>query len=212
MDKTSIKRIIEVELLTELAEKSGRRLVPVAVSGRHIHLSREHVEILFGKDYQLQMLRPLAQPGQYACKETLTIRTQKGTLEKVRVLGPERPDTQVEISVSDAYKMGIKPMLKMSGEVAGTPGCTLVSQSAVAEISCGVMIAKRHLHISTQQAKIYKLTDGQNIRLKYDGQRATIFDEVVVRVGDGHDLEIHIDTDEANSAMVSGSSYGEILE
>ncbi len=212
MDNTTIKKMIEVEILMALAEKSGRRLVPVAVSGRHVHLSREHVEQLFGKGYELQMLKPLSQPGQFACKETVTIKTHKGMLEKVRVLGPERPDTQVEISVSDAYKIGIKPVIKMSGDVEGTPGCTLISQNASVDISCGVMIAKRHLHISKQQAQTYKLSDGQTIKLKYDGARAMIFDEVAVRVGDGHELEIHMDTDEANSAMVSGAAYGEILE
>ncbi len=212
MENSVIRKIIETEILTTLAQKSGKKIVPLAVSARHVHLSRAHVEQLFGKGYELQVLRPLSQPGQFACKETVALKTAKGVFEKVRVLGPERPDTQVEISVTDAYKLGINPVVKMSGEVAGTPGCTLVSQTASVELAQGVMIAKRHLHISDEQAEKYSLRDGQIVKLKCTGERTTIFDDVVVRSGSGHDLEIHLDTDEANSAMIKTADYGEILE
>ncbi len=212
MDRNSLKRLIEIEILTTLAEKTSRKKVPLAVSGRHVHLSREHVEQLFGKDYRLQMLKPLSQPNQYACKEVVTIKTKKGELEKVRVLGPERPDTQVEISMTDAFKIGVTPMIRMSGDVVGTPGVTLVSQTASVNLNQGVIIAKRHLHISNEQAKNYGLRDGQTIKVKYDGQRATIFDEVVVRSGNGHELEVHIDTDEANAALIKNGDYGEVID
>ncbi|MDR0889026.1 MAG: phosphate propanoyltransferase [Oscillospiraceae bacterium] len=185
--------------------------VPVATSARHVHLCREDVQKLFGAGYALQVFRPLNQPGQYACVEQVDIRGPKGTLEKVRVLGPARKATQVEVALTDSFKLGIQVPVRMSGETAGTPGCTLVGPAGEAAISEGVIAAARHLHLSAQQAAQFGLRDKQVVRLQAQGARAVVFENVVVRSGDGHDMEVHIDTDEANAIAMIGQPMMEVI-
>lgn len=211
MEKSEIRKLIEMEVLRSLAQKAGKKVVPVAVSNRHVHLSRAHVEALFGEGYSLTPLKPLSQPGQFACQETITIHGKKGSIEGVRVLGPERPDTQIEISVTDSFKLGVPVVVHMSGEVEGTPGCRITGPKGSVELAHGLMISKRHLHISAAQAKEYGLQDGQTIQLRYGGERPVVFEEVLVRAGDGHELEVHLDMDEANAALIKNGSYMEII-
>lgn len=212
MDKGKVQRAVQLAVAESIFRKSGKIFVPVASSARHVHLCRADVEKLFGPRYQLQKFRDLSQPGQFACKEQVTIVGPKGKLERVRVLGPERKDTQVEIALTDSFALGIRPPVRMSGKVAGSPGCTLVGPAGQAEIAQGVIVAARHMHISPEQAKFYGLQDGQVVRLRSEGERAVVFENVVVRAGNGHDFEVHLDTDEANALAMTGSPMMEVLK
>ena len=211
MDKGAVQRSVQLAVAEALFRKTGRIFVPVASSARHIHLCRADVEKLFGKGYQLQKFRDLSQPGQFACKEQLTVVGPKGQLQKVRVLGPERKATQVEIAFTDSFALGIRPPVRMSGKTAGTPGCKLIGPAGEAEISEGVIVAARHLHLSAAQAAMFGLKDGQSVSLRSEGERAVVFENVIVRAGNGHDMEVHIDTDEANSAAMAGSTMMEVI-
>ena len=199
-------------MLKALSEKTGRRYVPAAASNRHVHLCRKDIDTLFGEGYELTPVKPLSQPGQFACKETLALVGPKGRIEKIRVLGPARKDTQVEISITDSFKLGIKPVIRMSGDVLGTPGGTLVSGRASVELCCGVMVSARHLHLSGQQAKELGLRDGQTVSLRSQGERAVVFENVLVRSGDAHEMEVHLDVDEANAAGLKNGDILEIIE
>ena len=196
-------------VLTELA-RAGERFVPVSSSNRHIHLSSADVDRLFGAGYQLTKMRDLAQPGQYACNESVTLETDKGSLS-LRVVGPTRKETQIELSYTDCYKMGIKPVLRMSGDTVGTPGCTLVNGVNRITIQSGVIVAARHLHMSTAEAEGFGLKDGDTVALQVEGARATILEKLIVRSGDAHSLEAHIDKDEANACGITDGQLCRIL-
>lgn len=190
--------------------ESGQGLfVPAAVSGRHVHLCAADIETLFGKGHKLVKMRDLVQPDQYACEEKVTLACQKGRIENIRVLGPARPQTQVEISLTDCYKVGVKPVVRMSGDLGGTPGGKLIGPAGEGTLQSGVIVSARHLHISAAQAALYGLSDGDVVSVKKGGERETTFGNVLVRAGDAHELELHIDTDEANAA---GLLCGELLE
>ena len=211
MDKGQVQRAVQLAVAEATYRKSGKIFVPVASSARHIHLCRADVEKLFGAGYQLQKFKDLSQPGQYACKEQVTVVGPKGKIERVRVLGPERPETQIEIALTDSFALGIRPPVRMSGKIAGTPGCKLIGPNGEAEVAQGVIVAARHLHISPAQAEMFGLKDGQIVSVKSTGERAVVFENVVVRAGKGHDLEVHIDTDEANALAMTGSPMMEVL-
>ena len=211
MDKGAVQRSVQLAVSESLFRKTGRSFVPVASSARHVHLCRADVERLFGAGYRLQRLKDLSQPGQFACKEQVTVVGPRGQLERVRVLGPERKATQVEVSLTDTFGLGIKAPVRMSGKTQGTPGCKLVGPAGSIELSEGVIVAARHLHLSAAQAALFGLKDGQTVRLRAEGERATVLENVIVRAGDGHDMEVHIDTDEANAIAMAGSTMMEIL-
>ncbi len=187
--------------------------VLVETSARHIHLTAEAVEILYGKGAELTVKKELSQPGQFATgNDKITLVGPKGTLA-VSVLGPVRKANQVELSYTDARTLGLKGVpVRESGDIAGTPGLKLVGPAGEIEITEGVIIAKRHIHLHTNDAKAYGLTDKQivQVRVNTDG-RALIFDDVVCRVSDNFALAMHIDTDECNAAGAFGEVYGEIL-
>lgn len=192
-----------------LMENGQGRYVPAAVSGRHVHLCRADADALFGAGHTLTRMKDLVQPGQYACEERVTLAGPKGRIEGLRVLGPARPDTQVEISQTDSYRVGIPPAVRMSGHIAGTPGCTLIGPKGEVRLDRGVIVAARHLHISAAQAAAYGVANGQVVSVRKSGDREVVFGNVAVRAGEGHELEMHIDTDEANAA---GLTCGELLE
>ena len=203
-----VKRYIVVSLAKELA-RQHQYYVPAAASSRHVHLSADVMEALFGKGYSLKTLRPLSQPEQTACEETVTIIGPKGQIKGVRVLGPVRSQTQVEISMTDTYRLGIEPAVRMSGDVVGSPGCTLAGPAGQVSITEGVIVAARHLHISPGEADIFGLTDGDIVAASKQGERETVFGNILVRAGEAHALELHLDIDEANAA---GIKNGDLLE
>ena len=211
MDKAKIQRAVQLAVAESVYRKEGKIFVPVAASARHVHLCRADVEKLFGPGYQLQKFKDLVQPGQYACKEQVTVVGPRGQIERVRVLGPERKDTQVELAVTDSFQLGIKLPIRMSGKTSGTPGCKLVGPAGTAEIPEGAIAAARHLHASKAQAEFFGLKDGQVVSLRSGGERSVVFENVVVRAGDGHELEVHLDTDESNAAAMAGSPLMEVI-
>lgn len=184
----------------------------VETSARHIHVSKEVLETLFGKDAVLTKKKDLSQPGQFACAEKVTVVGPKGEMA-MSILGPERPDTQVEVSLTDARKLGIAAPVRESGDIAGTPGCKLVGPAGECEIECGVIAAKRHIHLDTATANEAGLNDKQIVSVKVGtpGQRSLTFDDVVVRVSDSYAPAMHIDTDESNAAGLAGTVDGEII-
>lgn len=211
MQKAELQRLIIKTAVKRCVDETGKKYVPVAASNRHVHLSRKDVEILFGAGYELKQMRPLSQPGQFACEEKLILVGPKGTISGIRVLGPERSETQVEISVTDSFKLGIKPVIRMSGDLAGSPGGKLVGPKGAVELQQGVIVAARHLHLSEEQAGWYGLKDGDSVKLKKEGERSVTLHNVIVRCGKGHDLEVHIDTDEANAALIKNGDLLEIV-
>ena len=183
----------------------------VEVSARHIHLSDADLAVLFGEGHALTCKKELSQPGQYACEEKVTVKGPRGEL-KMSVLGPTRKATQVELSLTDARTIGVAAMIRESGDTAGTNGCTLVGPCGTVELTEGVIAAKRHIHMTTKDAEYYGLTNGQIVEVKVETNgRTTTFGDTVVRVSDSYALAMHIDTDEANAAAISGSVQGEIL-
>jgi len=203
-----VRRHIAVALAKELA-RQYQYYIPAAASSRHVHLSQDVLEALFGKGYTLKTLRPLSQPDQVACEETVTILGPKGQIKGVRVLGPERPATQVEVSLTDTYRLGIEPVVRMSGDIEGTPGCTLIGPAGQATLPQGVIVAARHLHISPKEADIFGLKDKDIVAARKQGEREAVFGNILVRAGEAHALELHLDIDEANAA---GIKNGDLLE
>ncbi len=186
--------------------------IPVGVSNRHVHLSQEDLDTLFGRGYELTNMKELSQPGQYACKETVTVCGPKGAIEKVRILGPVRKQTQVEILAADSFKLGKKTEPKMSGELAGTPGITLVGPKGSVEIKEGLIIAQRHIHMSPSDALKFGVQDGQTVSIRTEGIRGGVFDHVAIRVTDTSSLECHLDTEEANAMGLGGSASVTIVK
>lgn len=189
----------------------SKEKVLVEVSARHAHLSEADLETLFGKGYKLTPKKDLSQPGQFACEEKVTIKGTRGEL-KMSVLGPTRKATQIELSLTDARTVGVKALIRESGDIAGTSGIIVAGPCGEIEIKEGVIAAKRHIHMTTKDAEYYGVTNGQivSVKVETDG-RTTTFGDTVVRVSDSYALAMHIDTDEANAAAVSGSAMGEII-
>ena len=186
--------------------------VLVETSARHIHLSREAVEVLFGKDYQLTKKKDLSQPGQFACAEKLEVVGPKGKL-KASILGPERPASQVELSLTDARSIGVSAPIRESGDIAGTCGCKLVNpeNGAEYELAEGVIAAKRHIHLTPEAAEKIGVQDKQIVSVKIESERTTVYGDVVIRVSEKFAPAMHIDTDEANAACAFGTVMGTVI-
>jgi len=186
--------------------------VIVEISARHVHLSRAHVDILFGKGYQLTFKRDLSQPGQFTCEERIRVEGEKSAFPSVIILGPERPDSQVEISLTDARTIGVNAPVRESGDVAGSGKCKLVGPSGEVELACGVMAAKRHMHVTPEDAEAFGVFDKQIISIETEETgRRLVFSDVVVRVSPKFATRVHIDTDEANAAGLTGESKGIVI-
>lgn len=187
--------------------------VPVGISNRHIHLSREHIDILFGTGYQLTPLKELSQPGQYACKEVLTIvGPSLRPIENVRVLGPERSASQVEISRTDSYTLKVKPPVRESGKIAGSASISIIGPKGIVTLKEGCIIANRHIHMSTEDGKRFGVTDNSYVTVDVDSERRTRFYDVQVRVSDKFRLEMHLDTDDANAAALKNGDKVRIVD
>ncbi|SDG44682.1 phosphate propanoyltransferase [Desulfosporosinus hippei] len=186
--------------------------IPVGISNRHIHLSQADLETLFGAGYQLTKTKDLSQPMQYACKETLIIAGPKGAIEKVRILGPARSESQVEILQADCFKLGITAPVRLSGDLQGTPGVTLIGPKGSILLTKGLVIAQRHIHMTLEDAKNFGVGDGEKVTIQIDGLRGGTYSNVVIRATNTSALEFHIDTEEANAMALTSSSRITILK
>ncbi len=187
--------------------------VPVGVSNRHIHLSTADLETLFGAGYQLTPLKDLSQPGQFACKETLTlIGPSLRAIENVRVLGPVRKASQVEISRTDSFVLKVKPPVRESGDIAGSAPVTIVGPKGVVTLKEGCIIANRHIHMSEEEGAAFGLKDGDTVTVEANGERRTTFYDVQVRVSKAFRLEMHIDTDDANAAGIGNGARVKVIK
>ncbi len=207
-------------------KKSNKWLIPVGVSNRHVHLSREDIEILFGRGYQLTVAKKLAQTGNYAARETVNIVGSKGVLERVRIVGPPREVSQVEISRTDAVKIGIDAPIRDSGELDKTPGAILIGPAGPLVLKKGVIIPRAHIHMAKQKAEFLDLNDRDKVSILIKGPKVVCYHNVLVRITDTGETEFHMDTDEANAAfvdtgdlamikhreMVVKDNYGNIVE
>ena len=187
--------------------------VLVETSARHVHVTQEVLETLFGKGYELTKKKDLSQPGQYACAERVDIVGPKKTLSGVSILGPIRPETQVELSLTDARSIGVAAPIRESGDIAGSGACKMVGPCGEVELSEGVIVAKRHIHMTTADAAAMGLTDKQVVSVKVPSNgRSLIFGDVVVRVSDKYALAMHIDTDESNAGCIAPNAKGIIIK
>lgn len=190
------------------------RRIPIEVSARHVHLSRPDIDVLFGKNYQLTVARYISEPRQFAAKETVILYTPKSSIENIRVVGPERNFTQIELSRTDCYRLGIQNVpLRASGELnlAGTPGICVRSNRGEICIRQGVIVPWRHLHLNHTEALEMNLSDGQMVKVRIGGERAMMLENVYVRVRADFRLSLHLDTDEANAAGVTTRIEAELV-
>lgn len=185
--------------------------VPVGVSARHVHVTRADLDVLYGEGYQLTVKKDLSQPGQFASNEFVDVVTEKSTFPKVRILGPERKQTQIEISLTDSLKLGIQPPVRDSGDVKGSPGVTLVGPKGKVELKEGVIAAFRHIHMTPKDAAEFGVKDKDIVKVRCGGTRGLIFENVLIRVHENFALEMHIDTDESNASMLKTGEEVEVL-
>lgn len=209
INKDIVSKIV-VEVVKKLKEYNESILI--GVSNRHVHLSQEDVEVLFGSGYKLKKMKDLYQDGYFAAEESVTITGPKGSIKNVRILGPLRKETQVEISVTDGFILGIKPPIKESGKIDGTPGITISGPKGTLIKDKGVIAALRHIHISTEYAKKNGIKDGDMLSVRTEGTRSLVFCNVLARVSDKFKLEMHIDVDEANSSGLKSGDRVKIVK
>lgn len=214
METNNIELITKMvlEALSKSEEKTNGYVVPVGVSARHVHLTQEHVEALFGPGYQLTKKKDLM-GGQYASNETVTIVGLKlRAIENVRILGPVRKASQVEVSATDAIKLGVKVPVRESGNIAGSAPIAIVGPKGALYLKEGCIIAMRHIHMSPKDAMAAGVKDGEIVSVKADNERGTIFNQVKIRVDESFTLEMHIDTDEANAAQIATGTTVTIIK
>lgn len=205
------------DLLNSIVDEVVKRVkdeafIEVEASGRHVHLAEKDIEKLFGVNYKLTKIKDLSQPGQFACKERVTIKGPKGSIKNVVVLGPARSETQVEVSLTDSLALGVKPPIKMSGELLDTPGITIESDRGVVNLDRGLIAAKRHIHVSKEDAKKFEVKDNDLVKVKVFGERPLIFDDVVIRVSEDYTTFMHIDYDEANACGFKSGTFARIIK
>ena len=216
MDKEKCELLIKA--LTEALEQQKAKpglsadAIPLGISNRHIHLSSEDLEKLFGKGYELTKIKELSQPGQFACKETVTICGPKGAIEKVRVLGPVRKKTQIEILSGDAFKLGVKAEVRLSGDLSGTDGITVIGPKGSVETAEGVIAAMRHIHMTPCEAASLGVKDGDIVSIRLNGKRGGTYDNVAIRATEASALECHLDTEEANAMGLNSKSTVSIVK
>ncbi|WP_407307496.1 phosphate propanoyltransferase [Desulfosporosinus sp. SB140] len=186
-------------------------MVTVGISNRHIHLSQQHIEELFGAGHTLTRTKDLSQPGQFACEETVTLVGSKGSMPGVRVLGPARKASQVELAATDTFKLGIKPPVRDSGKIEGTPGLDVEGPMGKVHMDEGVIIAARHIHMTPEDASKHSLNDGDHVRVVVPGVRGGILEHVLIRVSSNYALDMHIDTDEGNAFGLANGMQLEVL-
>ncbi len=186
--------------------------ISVGVSNRHVHLKQEDFDILFGSDQKLEILKSLTQPGEYASTLKLTIKTEKDIIEDVRIIGPIRPYTQIEISKTDSFKLGINPPIRNSGDILDSAGVSLIGPKGVVDLKEGCIIANRHIHINSQELERHGLVGKTKVKVKIEGAKGGILDNVMIKSSDNYVFELHIDTDDANAHLVKQGDIVEIIE
>ena len=197
----------EIEKLTQAV--MARLFVPIEASGRHVHVTKAQAQALFG--HCLTPERPLSQPGQFLAKERLSIIGPKGEFHNVAVLGPERNEAQIEISLTDGKTLGLTPPIHLSGKTAGTPGAILSGPHGQVKVEQGVMAAQRHIHLSPEEGRSFGVSDKQVVRLQVFSHRPVIFEDVVVRIHPDFRAAVHLDYDEANACGFQKGDFGRIL-
>ncbi len=195
-----------------LIESGGKVKVSVGVSVRHVHLTEEHLKILFGENAVLHEKRPIHQPNQFAAEESVTIQTEKSKIENVRVLGPVRPYTQVEISLTDAYQLGIQPPIRDSGDIKGSAPITIMGPKGTVILKEGCIIADRHIHITPKQMELYGLTGFTEVHVQVMGEKGGMLSHVYLKVAEASYFELHLDTDDANAFQLHNGDIVTILE
>lgn len=190
----------------------SKNMVPVGLSNKHIHLSQEHMDILFGEGFELTKMKDLSQPGQFAANEKVDVAGPKGTLKGVRILGPVRGETQIEISLTDSFVLGVNPPVRDSGDLADSPGAKIIGPKGEVEIDKGVIAAARHIHMHTSDAEAFGVADKDIVSVRVDGKRGLTFDNVLIRVNKNYALEMHVDVDEGNAASLKNGSLVEIIK
>lgn len=184
--------------------------IKVGVSNRHVHLTKEVKDILFGDVYELTKKNDLSQKGEYACNETVTLKTEKSIIENVKIIGPIRNYTQVEITKTDSYKLGIKPPVRMSGDLDNSENITLIGPKGEYYLESGTIIAERHIHMSTLEAEKYNYSNNDKVNIKIDGDKPGILSNVIIKTNDNYSLELHLDTDDANAFLLSNGDEVEM--
>ena len=212
IERKVIEEIVINTVKKLMAEKDAPNRVPLGVSNKHLHLTQEHVEILFGEGHQLTNLKDVKQPGQFACEECVRIIGPKGEFPKVRVLGPARNETQIELSMTDARTLGVNVPIRESGKLEGTPGLILEGPCGRVELDHGAIAALRHIHMTPDIAEQLGLNDGDCVGVESSGLRPTLFRDVLVRVSPKYAYEMHIDTDEANAAGLKNNDILKIVK
>ncbi len=212
MEKQTYEMFVALvtRLVIEELEKF-QRSVPIGVSNRHIHLDRADMDILFGQDSELTFKKELGQPGQYAAEETVTLHGPKGELGRVRVLGPLRNESQVEVSVTDGFALGVRPPIRESGKLKGTPGVTIAGPKGTIEKDTGTIAALRHVHLDPETAQRIGVKDKQMVKVEIGGLRGGILHNVLIRVSEQFAPEMHIDVDEANAFGVKNGDRAYII-
>ncbi len=209
MEYNGVNRLLNREVVDIVASFK----VPVGISNRHIHLSQEHIETLFGIGHTLTKMKDLSQSGQFASEETVSLIGPKGTIQGVRVLGPARKATQVELTGTDTFKLGVKPPVRDSGKLEDTPGVDVEGPKGRVRMEQGVIVAARHIHMTPQDATKYALKDGDHVRVAVPGPRGGILEQVLIRVNPDYALDLHIDTDEGNAfGLVNGQQLDVLLD
>jgi len=189
-----------------------KKTCPIEISARHLHVSRETLDSLFGQGYELTHKKDLSQPGQYACEERVQVIGPRGQFPSVVILGPVRPETQLELSATDARTLGLVAPIRESGDIVGSPGCKLVGPNGEVALTQGVIVAKRHIHMTPADAANYGLADKQVVQVKHDNaDRSIVYGDVMVRVNETFCLAMHVDVDEANAGAVVCDAVGEII-
>lgn len=210
MNEQEIRQMV-ANVVARLLREEAADTVPVEVSARHVHLTQEDVEALFGPGHTLTHKRNLSQPGQFLAEERVSVVTDKCFFHDVAVLGPVRPHTQVELSMTDARALGLKAPIRQSGDMAGCPDVCLMAGSQVICARESVMVAQNHIHMTPADAVRYSVTDGQKLKVKIETQRPVTFDDVVIRVRDDYALAMHIDLDEANACAFQTGESGRLV-
>jgi putative phosphotransacetylase len=212
MDQQAIQSIVE-EVVSRLTVMNPiKRSIPMAVSARHCHLSQSDLEALFGEGYELTKKADLSQPGQFAANESITIVGPRGSLEKVRILGPARNITQVEVSQTDSVKLGLKPPLRESGDIEGSAPITLVGPKGSLYKKEGLIIAQAHIHMTPEDASLFGVENGEYVKIEVNGVRPITLGKVLIRVSPRYKLEMHVDTDEANAGSISRETAGKLIK